>query len=826
MSERKNVAAQADESGCATIPGTRMAVDWPNLVSGQDIILTTPPKDPLSGLLLGNGDLGVSFFGPAECLALQVGKNDIWDYRDPMDERRPITHREFLDRYADPAKPPLAKYWGSAGGDPWNDEIRETHRAPMPTSKPAGQIRFRNRSLTGAAYAARAHLWDAEVIAELGQPRAAAMRTFVSYRRNLIVVDYAAAGEQQFDIELARHQDSTGAIPNAPELGAAGRDIWVRYRFPPDPLNYPQGFEYVMYGRIVGGEEVRSEVNDAASVIAQWVWNRGTPQALEGHAVAHVKSSGTVTLLVVVATTREDADPFSRARQEVEAAGEAHLAGQSLLAEEHRQFWHDYWRRSFVHLPSKPFLTQQWFFSQYLLACCWRPGRLAPGLFGPWAWEDCPGWGNDYHWDYNMQQAIWGAFSSNHLEQTVPYDDAALALLPTAQKDAHEVYGIDGAKFFLTSYPRKAANNPFPMIHYDKMMSLNGWVAHPLWWHYLYSQDEDYLRTRAYPLMRDCAKFYAGYLTQAPDGRYDIWPTAVWDVLLSPHLKQNRNCHMDLAFIRYLMKACLVASEVLGVDADLRPVWRDIVENLRAYPTTDTPEGKVFVDFEGLPVTRFGLPIASAAIFPADDLGLHSPESVREIAWRTAKSLPYTHEGDVVLTAMAKVRLGSDELDAIEEHTRASLMPNHGMWVSNWRQVVWVHAAGWPIVVNESVLQSYTGQLRVAPVRLKTDVRFGQLRTVGAFLVSGEIRPGGEVAYLAITSTAGRPCSLVRPWDDPVRVREFLSMALVSVTETDGILSFPTAAGLTYVVDRPGAPWEQQPMQTIAAPEATPASTL
>ena len=60
----------------STLPGTRMKVDWPKLISGQDIILTTPPDDPVSGLLMGNGDIGVSVFGSLECITLQVGKND------------------------------------------------------------------------------------------------------------------------------------------------------------------------------------------------------------------------------------------------------------------------------------------------------------------------------------------------------------------------------------------------------------------------------------------------------------------------------------------------------------------------------------------------------------------------------------------------------------------------------------------------------------------------------------------------------------------------------------------------------------------------------
>ena len=57
----------------------------------------------------------------------------------------------------------------------------------------------------------------------------------------------------------------------------------------------------------------------------------------------------------------------------------------------------------------------------------------------------------------------------------------------------------------------------------------------------------------------------------------------------------------------------------------------------------------------------------------------------------------------------------------------------------------------------------------------------------------------------------------MRPWDGAVRVRRLESMEAVTATEKDGVLTFPTAAGTTYVVDRPKEPWEAQPVTEIAA---------
>lgn len=806
--------AAVTPSTASVLPGTRMDINWQTLISMQDITSDTPAVDSYRGLLLGNGDIAVSLYGPPELLTLHVGKNDIWDYRDPMDEKHPRSHADFLRMYADPSKPAISNYLFDRQVDDWNVDIRETFLKPMPTIKPAGKIRFRNALLTGKSYTGRLHLWNANAAAgpDSNHPT---LRTRVSYPRNLIIAEYDPAGTGAFDIELARHKDSTGMIPNGPEFGAHGRDMWVRYKFPPDPVNYPNGFEYVMYARILGGDDISIKIVPDFAKIMQGIWRGQVAtepvETTEGVAIAHVRSAKPVTLLVSVVTTRDDIHPFERAKSDID---KAQNTGTKRLIKEHEDWWHSFWKRSFVYLPDKPFLNKTWSFSQYMLACCWRKGRIAPGLFGSWTWEDYPLFGNDYHWDYNMQQAVWGAYSSNHLEQAIPYNETARALLPTAVTDARETYGIEGAKFFLTSYPRRYKHNPFPLLHYDKMMSLNGWVTHPMWWYFLYSQDKSYLKTQAYPVMRECARFYEKYLTRAADGKYDIWPTAAWDIDFTPYLKDNRNFPMDISFIRYLMNACITASEILGVDEKMRKSWQEIALNLRDYPTAETAEGKVFTAYEGSTST-YHFPLAAMMVFPGDDIGLSSPKVQIETARRTAASMTYSGD-EQLLKAMIRTRLGVDDLDAFENQLKSTTNPN-GTLSYGGQWFFWIHGAGNSIWLNENLLQSYNGRIRVAPVRLKTSTRFYNLRAVGAFLVSAEIRPGRNISYISITSEAGKTCSIEKPWAGDLRIRELSSMDEIPFDEQGGIIIFHTRKGAAYIIDRPSEPWENQPLIHIPA---------
>ncbi|MCL5098917.1 MAG: glycoside hydrolase family 95 protein [Candidatus Omnitrophica bacterium] len=277
-------------------PGTRMEIDWPNLVSSRDLILTTPPPDAVNGLLLGNGDVGVSVYGPPECLILQVGKNDLWDYRNPPNK---ITNRITLSQvchWFTGSNALTSPFWG---GDriPLSQAIENAFNQPYHGPKPAGQIRFRNPALRAAPYRQRLGLWNAEVSTELGSPTTVTAQILVSYSSNVIAVRYQPARQMSFDIELARHKDTTGTITNAPEFGTAGRDLWFEYHLPASEP-YPNGFDYVMFGRVLGGE-VRIELGNS-------------------HAVAHVTSDGPVTLLVSVETTRDHPDPLKSAKADLE----------------------------------------------------------------------------------------------------------------------------------------------------------------------------------------------------------------------------------------------------------------------------------------------------------------------------------------------------------------------------------------------------------------------------------------------------------------------------------------------------------------------------
>lgn len=819
------------------IPGTRLCVDWPALVSAQDIVLDRLPDNFTESLRLGNGDIGVALYAGPQGVILSVAKNDLLDYR-----TKELAHS------------PEATAFTNA-------------QTPMPTTKPAGSIRFRSTTGPNALGRARLSLWDAEARVSSGAAVAPALTAFVAKERNLIVTTYHPPDSQGFDIELLRNTDTTGVIATLPEFGVDGRDIWVRYPFPPDPDTYPDGFEYVMMGRVLGGRVTSTHIvhnhiePPRENASAEWVTEVGAgfpPEqrrmvqnpatdapatATNGLIRVRMDADAPVTVLIAVMTTRDNPNPLQAARAELDAA---QRAGATTLCEEHSRLWHDFWKRSFVQLEGRDYLNQQWFLSLYHLASATAPGRVGPGLFGPWTWEDFPPWGNDRHWDYNVQATIWGAYSCNHLELTQAYNDEIVDLLPAATMMVRDYYGgIPGAKFPGVGWPRKYTAPVSSRKSEFTSTWVNGFVAQPLWWYYQYSQDTAFLRDKGYPVIKACAEFYEHFVERAPDGKYDMPPTAVWDLAFM--IPDAKNATIDLSFAKMLLRIAVSASEVLDVDADRRDGWTLVADNLRDYATTvidgnnfepvdhraggaialytsrDFPSGNVLVAYEDYPVIEYNLPAVTMPIFPSGEIGLHSAPEQRELGLRTVQITPYYLWDDLVMLTMAWVRLGYDQLDVFEKHSRSVQLVNgcqtypSDCWASKW---VFTHFLGWPIVVNESLVQSYSGVIRIAPVKLRDTAHFARLRTEGAFLISGEIRGEGRVSYLAITSEAGAVCKLARPWDERGRIRLLTGEEIIKFSDDQEMLVFPTIAGKTYVVERLDDPLDLQPVTAVRGNQA------
>jgi alpha-L-fucosidase 2 len=120
--------------------------------------------------------------------------------------------------------------------------------------------------------------------------------------------------------------------------------------------------------------------------------------------------------------------------------------------------------------------------------------------------------------------------------------------------------------------------------------------------------------------------------------------------------------------------------------------------------------------------------------------------------------------------------------------------------------------------VNEMLLQSHNGLVRVLPAVPKTWSGIFQLRAEGGFLVAADFQ-AGRPCFVELRSLLGKPCRVANPWPDACIVRNGTPTVQRSSERT---IAFKTTPGATYVLepaDAPlstyrAAPIEDKPKQT------------
>jgi hypothetical protein len=459
------------------------------------------------------------------------------------------------------------------------------------------------------------------------------------------------------------------------------------------------------------------------------------------------------------------------------------------------QLWKNYWNKSGVSLADK-FLERTWYHNLYFFNCAVKEGIHTPGLFANWSFNTIgTAWHGDYHMNYNTQQPFWLPFSSNHLEKNLSYVELIEFLMDVSQKWAKEYYNLPGAYFPHSAYPVDMTMNPYPVPHWGWEIFETPWAVQGVWWHYLYSKDLDFLRDRAYAPIKAAVEFLVAYM-QRPEARGDQWNDNNYHVFpaippelyaLRPGFKYNYDCTMDLTLIRFIFKAFQQATTDLGLKEPEKELLADIEEimnNFPEYPTAITPDNKevlVAVPEEHSQAV-YNVPNALATVFPGEDFGLHSDEKTMKLLKNTFDNRQNEGGNDLVFYNLQAARIGMLDLERFKRQINYSLMPNgtasdrvmqvHGRYNdrSNYgfmdRMGVWFENFALPVVINECLMQSYNGTIRLFPNwPMESDAEFHDLRAVGAFLVSASLKEG-KVTEVKILSEAGSPLQIILPWEN------------------------------------------------------------
>jgi alpha-L-fucosidase 2 len=840
------------------------ALDGFEIAGHHPLVRTKPGPTYFEGMLLGNGDVGVCAVVRPDALGLHISKSDCWDIRvteGSEKEVRPFS--EILEMWKR-ASAELSRD-GNHDGESVEDagffreyvgRVGESYSKPWPRPWPCGTVwlKWDPRWISPMTYSLNpangVFTLELKITPLNDRQRTAKLTAFVDWDSGRISVKsdpipelsvtYSPAidGFQAGPFDSGHVEIHPDQLPRPVlehQVTADACDFRCYQEFPaigpskesPNPPRSDKDRNFSLHGRIEG------------------VWTVSQIQASDS-LVFSSKSNGTIRLEVAVTTPRdlllrrlesqhdggdepanwitipqthsysaEDLNTAAYAEQVVVAASKLPF---ETLKQTSESRWRELWSASAVRFQDEA-LERVWYHNQYFLTCCLRKSRTAPGLFANWSSGSIGGaWHSDYHLDYNCQQVYWGVFSSNRIDMHQPLLELVENLLPMSQKFAQDSFNLPGAFFPLSAYPVPSQIVPYPVPPWGYQICMTPWAVQSLWWQFLYTQDQKYLQ-RVYPILRVAARFLAAYLTKEDDGKYHVFPSISsenWGCTVN--FKLNKDCILDLALTRFLMNAMVNASTILGQDHEECQRWKEISDNLAPYPKSSGPHGEVWLDILNAPPEHvYNVPITLAPVFPGEQVGLDSGKEFLEIATRTAQTIRLEGGNDLVSQPLIRARLGMLDLNWFKGQIEYCMLPDG---VSNdrvrqsggryslstdfdfmMRMGLWCENFAVPVVLNECMLQSYTGTIRLFPNVLNLGAaRFEKLRAVGAFLVSASF-DGNTVTQFEVLSEKGVLLRFVSPWQQrAVQVLRSRDQKHMDVLRDGSLCSVPTDAGEHYSI--------------------------
>lgn len=755
-------------------------------------VLSDLPRDPNDALKLENDIVGLRLWGPPTQPTLSLGRSDIWDRRWFSDRQPLITMAKIKELAMSDRLSELEKSS--------NESIYDLYRKyEFPCSKSGAQV------ILGTPFAEKVKTrtlseGTIEITAE-GNGKKLVALLWVSLSRTLVVVSCRTENlsANDFWLRVYRHRDTV--LPGqkiSPTLGGGKAsddfeqlpaprafnlktEFGVIQDFFPDPT-FPKGFSAAVAVRVLGTElDVVCKENEKGLGTQLWAEKEGrinhgllkwytpineSPGAAATGLFQRIPES--FVILCAIATTQDAPDVTSEAARILNEAEKSGYAG--LLAEQ-KETSERMRRKEIARVLVDGSVNQE------ALPLVYPKLRRSDGYYGDvslcsvgstkFTFQDVGLWHNDFH--FNEIRAE-GMLTLGLFPELLPYCEMIHNLLPQAEENARDVYGLPGAMYPLAHFPLRCRGVAHTNPAWEQDLGINGLLSKPLWLYYRYTGDKEYLRDIAYPVLRSCAQFCRAYLSEESDGYLHIFPTVSpehWG--LTPKFERNRDCLSAITLTRYLFKAAAEAAEILDVDKAEADKWKTAAEKLVPYPTYQTKDGPIWVDVAGAPPIEYNIPVPLSAIFWGDDIGLDSPQEKLIIARRTLDNINVWIPHRPYLNSCVRPRLGIYQPDAT--------------------------------LGSENFILSYQSIHLFPAVPSDKEIIIKNLCTEGGFCISAVRTKTGIIRDVIVQSMLGWQCRLANPWiGKDVEVANEQGKLILKSNEKDHFITFATEKGRRYFV--------------------------
>ena len=725
-------------------------IDYAAFLGQHDMIWSYTPHRWEVAPYSGNGNIGFLFYkhksdGP-NAISIHLGRHDYYDHRLPVDGD------DHLWIYR--GRLPLGRFQITAKGEITSTNLRlNLHKAELTGTITTDQGKFSLHALTHSTHDA---------------------------------VYFQTTAHKGESISIKWLPEAPFSSSRATLDAGGGPQSWKTLRVAPYPV--PPKPIWGVTGQELAGQGHSKAIHSCKQILYQHRGETTTTWNISGDPSAEQR------LLTSVHHSFPEKNSLEVATANIRKAQED-LAAETFLPS-HYQWWRDYYPQSFITL-NDPEKEAFYWIQMYKLGSAMRENGPILDLMGPWYhytfWPMV--WG-----DLNVQLQYWTHLTSNRLSlgESLPnnidkYRANLLKNTPERWQDSAAVS---------TCFPQdmrgdNAAKNP----------DMLAWLMHNYWLHCQFAADDQRLREKFFPLLRQVMNSYlnwlieqktlpSDWLAQAADADADAdageavraadgvtaKPAGAGQAVLnlprswSPEYPGpwDENCNFTIGLLRWTALTLVDIDTQFTLNDPLAPKWQQILDTLTDFQTDEnglriaknTPFDKPHRHYSHL------LPYYPLAVLTPD-----TPEGKQLLRTSLDHWLDVTLKSGIKVQAMPATgytATGAASMYAWLGDAQQAYHYLDGLIKHKNVSPTTMYAEGNPVIesplsfctaLHDMLLQSWGREnnvIRVLPACPKVwpDLAFHKLRAQGAFLVSAK-RQEGETQFVYIESLAGKACRVI-----------------------------------------------------------------
>ena len=470
-----------------------------------------PAAEWMQALPVGNGRLGAMVFGNPNHERIQLNEDSMWSG---------------------------AADWGNAKGTPEDlEEIRQLLTEGKTKEVDSLIVeKFSYKSII------RSHQTMGDLFIDFKEEKQVEnYRRSLSLDEALVSINYTSNGEEYGQKVFASHPDDVLAIALT-TTAKEGMDFDLRLDRPKDMerpaviVTNPSNSEISMKGVVTqfGGKKFSAPfpLNYGVKFETRLKVKHESGSITAADGKLHLKGVKSATIYLAANTSFYHGEKYLDKNVETLAAVSGKSFGNLLLS--HKKDYQSFYKRMSLDLGGKaldslpidariqrrkdglsdPDLAAKLFqFGRYLLIASSRPGTNPANLQGIWNDHITAPWNADYHININLQMNYWPAEVTNLSELHNPFFAFMDRVYERGKATAKKQYGIQRGT--MAHHTSDLWATPFmraERAYWGSWIHGGGWCAQHYWERYQFTEDEQFLRERAYPVLKELSEFYLDWL--------------------------------------------------------------------------------------------------------------------------------------------------------------------------------------------------------------------------------------------------------------------------------------------------------------------------